>query len=216
MNQFGVIFDMDGTLIDSQRIFVPSWEQAGRKQGIIGMGTDDLPLACGMNDVGWKAFLMERHPNLDLPTFIEDVRAYNRIHGRLAFMPGAEELLRFLHEKGVPMAIASGSCRAEIIDNMTKLGVLDLFDVLVGGEEVTRGKPEPDIFLLAAQRLGIAPQDCFVVEDSQNGVRSACAAETRCIGVPDVAVFSEEVKGMLFAEAADLHEVQALLAAEMA
>lgn len=210
MSQFCLIFDMDGTLIDSQRIFVPSWEQAGRKQGIVGLG-NHLPKACGMNDVGWKRYLLERYPDLDMDGFIEAVRAYNRIHGRLAFMPGAEELLRFLHEKGIPMAVASGSCTDEIKDNMTKLGVIDLFDVLVGGEEVAQGKPAPDIFLLAAERLGVQPQDCFVVEDSENGVRSAYAAETRCIGVPDVAVFGDEVKEMLYAEVANLYEVQALL-----
>ena len=82
----------------------------------------------------------------------------------------------------------------------------DVFDVIVGGKDVENGKPAPDIFLLAAQKLGVNPEDCFVIEDSENGIRAGAAAGMKCIGIPDIVSFSEEVKALMAAQFSSLDE----------
>ena len=109
------------------------------------------------------------------------------------------------------MAVASGSNADMVRAHMEELGALDYFEAIVGGDQVQRGKPAPDIYLQAAKALGADPADCFAVEDSGNGVRSAHAAGMKCIGVPDIAAFDEEVRALLYAELVSLDEGIALL-----
>ncbi len=195
---FCVIFDMDGTLLDTQSICVPAWEYAGKKQGVSGMG-DCIPHVCGMNENGWTAYLNQHFGALDASLFKQDLRSYILENGKVTYKKGAEALLSFLKENGIRMALASGSSHGSIRHHLGIVGATGIFDVVVGGGDVENGKPAPDIFLLAAQRLGADPKDCFVLEDSENGIRAGHAAGMQCIGIPDVAPFSEEVKALMFA-----------------
>jgi len=179
------VFDMDGTLLDSQRVYVDGWETVGQKHGIAHMGAL-LPLVCGMNEAGWGAFLMERYPTLDLPRFKQEVFAYVEEHQTVRFKPGAKELLDYLKAKGIKMAVASGTDTPGVKRYLAAVNALDYFDAVIGGDQVKNGKPAPDIYLKAAQALGVDPRDCMAVEDSANGVLSACAAGMRCIGIPDL------------------------------
>ena len=201
---FSVIFDMDGTLLNTQSIYVPAWDYAGGLQGIDNLGRHTA-VVCGMNDAGWMAYLNKNFPSLDMDIFIKDVVKYVDENLVVKFMPGAEKLLKLLRQKGVKMALASGSSLDKVMQNLEAVGANDFFDILVGGEEVANGKPAPDIFLLAAKRLGVNPNDCYVLEDSPNGIKSAVAAGMKCIGIPDVAVFDDNVKNMLTAEFEDLN-----------
>ena len=115
-------------------------------------------------------------------------------------MPGAVELLDFLEENGIKFAIASGSSRESIIHHLTELGVLDKFPVFVGGRDVVNGKPAPDIFLMTAEKMGVKPEDCFVFEDSANGIRAGYKAGMKCIGIEDMTPFSDDVKELMFAQ----------------
>lgn len=202
---FSVIFDMDGTLLDTQRIFIPAWDYAGDLQGIKNLGRY-IATVCGMNDVGWSNFLIDRHSNIDMEKFVSDVNYYVAQNLVVRFMPGGEKLLKLLKKNGVKIALASGTNSKKIKSHLKKVGATEYVDVIVGGEEVQNGKPAPDVFLLAAKRLGADPKDCYVLEDSQNGVRSGYAAGMKCIGIPDVAVFEEDVKNMLTAEFKSLNE----------
>lgn len=202
---FSVIFDMDGTLLDTQSIYVPAWDYAGKAQGIDNLGRHTA-VVCGMNDAGWTAYLNENFPSLDMGAFVKDVKKYVNDNLIIRYMPGAERLLKFLKQKGVKLALASGSGRQQVIDNLKQVGATDFFDVLVGGDEVENGKPAPDIFLLAAKRLGANTKDCYVLEDSPNGVKSAVAAGIKCIGIPDVAQFNDEIKSGLTAQFKTLNE----------
>jgi HAD superfamily hydrolase (TIGR01509 family) len=103
---------------------------------------------------------------------------------RLVPMPGVPDVPRALAGRGVRLAIASSSSPSVIDTTLTTLGVRELFQTIVSGVEVARGKPAPDVFLKAAQRLGVAPERCVVVEDSERGVRAARAAGMRCVAVP--------------------------------
>lgn len=201
-----VIFDMDGTLLDTQRICIDAWELVGQRHGICGMGAD-IPVVCGMNRQGWCKYLADKYKGLDTERFSDEVREYVLENLVVRFKKGAEELLEFLEEHGIKKAIASGTSRAGIKRNLEAVGAEDRFDVVVGGADVPNGKPAPDIFLLACERLGAKPEECIVLEDSPNGIRAAVAAGARCIGIPDVAQFSDEIKGMLFKECESMIEV---------
>ncbi|MBQ7935828.1 MAG: HAD-IA family hydrolase [Clostridia bacterium] len=202
---FSVIFDMDGTLLATQQIYVPAWDIMGARQGVENLGRR-LPEVCGMNEQGWCGFLKEQYPEMDVERFKNEVYAYVAEHQTLTFKKGALELLDFLKAHHIKMAVASGSNTDMVRAHMEELGALDYFETVVGGEQVQRGKPAPDIYLQAAKALGADPADCFAVEDSGNGIRSAHAAGMKCIGVPDLAAFNEEIKALLFAELTSLEE----------
>ncbi len=205
-----VIFDMDGTLLDTQKICIPAWEYAGSKQGIEGMG-DYIPFVCGMNAHGWGSYVLERHPDIDMERFNNDTRKYILDNLTIRYKKGADELLAFLWKRGVKTAVASGSSHASIEHHLRELGVYERFDAIVGGHDVEHGKPAPDIFLLAAQKMGADPSDCIVFEDSENGIRAGHAAGMRVIGIPDVVEFSDEVKALLWHELADMTEAVEIL-----
>lgn len=214
MKKFCVIFDMDGTLLDTQRIYVDAWDLAGEHQGLPNLGRH-IAFVCGMNEIGWGNFLAERYPSLDLPTFKREVVDYVTAHLEVKFMPGAQETLDFLKQEGVPIAVASGTDTPTVRAHMEHLNAAHYFDAFIGGEQVQNGKPAPDIFLKAAEALGYAPEDCFVVEDSANGIRAGYAAGMKCIGIPDLAIFDEDVHKMLFAKLTDLSQTIPLFEHEL-
>ena len=214
MSDFCVIFDMDGTLLDTQRIYMEGWNEAGARQGLSSLG-DHIPYVCGMNDAGWKNYLKERFPTLDVERFHQEVAQYVRTHLKVQFMKGAEEALSFLKEKGIAVAVASGSNTDIVIRHMKALNASHYFNAFIGGDQVQNGKPAPDIFLMAAKSLGYPPEKCYVVEDSPNGIRAGFAAGMKCIGIPDVAVFDEEVCNMMIANLSDLYETIPLFEKEI-
>lgn len=203
---FSVIFDMDGTLLDTQRICIPAWDHAGNKQGFKGVG-EHIRRVCGMNEAGWTRYLEDNFPGMDTVLFKREMRDYIIKNGVVRFKEGAEELLKFLKEKGIKIAIASGSSRESINHHLKEVGADGCFDALVGGRDVEKGKPFPDIFLKVAELISADPKDCFVIEDSSNGIRAGYAAGMKCIGVPDIAPFEDGVKGMIFKESKNLLEV---------
>lgn len=200
-----VIFDMDGTLLDTQSVFVHVWDRAGQEQGFENMGRC-IPDVCGTNDEGWRAYLKTNFPTLDVDRFRVDAQRYTDEMMVVRYKDGAKELLDFLKSKGVKLALASGSSHKSISHHLNEVGATHYFDVVVGGMDVKNGKPAPDIFLLAAEKLGEAPENCIVVEDSANGIKGAAAAGMRCIGIPDVVAFPREIKNILFAEFCSLKE----------
>ena len=204
-----VIFDMDGTLLDTQRICIPAWEYAGRRQGIEGMG-GYIYAVCGMNARGWGGYVLERHPEIDLEKFTVDSRAYALDNLKVEYKKGAGELLEHLWKLGARTAVASGSSHQSIRHHLEELGVYERFDAIVGGHDVECGKPAPDIFLLAAEKIGARPSDCIVFEDSDNGVRAAHAAGMRVVGIPDIRPFSDDVRALLWRELTDMTEAIAL------
>ncbi len=207
---FSVIFDMDGTLLDTQRIAVPAWDYAGQLQGYENLGRL-IPSVCGMNEAGWNKVLAENAPDIDVALFNETARQYSHKHRVMKEKEGMFELLDFLRAHGVKMAVASGSKTSSIERNFGQLNALDYFEATVGGEMVVNGKPAPDIFLLAAEKIGADPKDCIVFEDSENGLRAALAAGMRAISVPDVGIISDEIKAQLLASVDKLSDAIKIL-----
>lgn len=202
---FSVIFDMDGTLLDTQAICIPAWDYAGAKQGIEHMG-DHIYAVCGMNKAGWMGYLKDNFKTLDISRFIDDTHEYYDKYLVVHLKPGAKELLDYLKARNVKIAIASGSGQATIEHHLNEVGLNGFFDATTGGSDVENGKPAPDIFLNAARLLNVAPESCYIFEDSANGIKAGYAAGMKCIGVPDIVDFPEEITHMLTAKLKTLDE----------
>ncbi|MBQ3548073.1 MAG: HAD family phosphatase [Clostridia bacterium] len=207
---FSVIFDMDGTLTDTQSVCIRAWDYAGGLQGFKNVG-ESIKYVLGMNKEGWEAYLAEHYDGIDLLAFDREMRQYIIDSGVPELKKGAKELLEFLKQKGVKMAVASGSARYEIDWKLGETGTIDYFDAFAGGEEVERCKPAPDVFLLAAERLGVNPEDCLVFEDSSLGIKAGHTAGMKCFGVADVAPFTDEAKEIMFKELNSLDEAIPIL-----
>ena len=204
-NMLAVIFDMDGTLLDTQSIFMPAWEYAGNLQGVSGM-SKYVSNVFGMNEAGCIKYLEENHPQIKAKEFRLAAREYVVNNLVVKFKEGARETLDFLKQNNIKVALASGTTRPSVEHHLKELDIFDKFDVIVCGNEVENGKPAPDIFILTATELGVKPDACIVFEDSDNGILSAYNAGMKGVGVPDVVAFKPETKKIMFAELKSLTE----------
>lgn len=210
-----VIFDMDGLMLDTERLAPLAWSDAARAIGV-DFDMTILPAMIGRNYTDCRALVVERHG----PAFPTDdlMRAwhvaYDAIVARdgIALKPGLLDLLDWLEDAGIPRAVATSTRRDRAAAKLAQTGIVDRFHGLTGGDEITRGKPAPDIFLLAAQRMGHAPADIVVLEDSEPGVRGALAAGMTPIMVPDLAPPSPELLALGVLVLDTLHDVPTRLA----
>jgi HAD superfamily hydrolase (TIGR01509 family) len=182
----GAIFDMDGLLLDSERLYQQCWRDLAKEHGII--LPDSFPMEItGSGADRTRIILRKYFPGADPDALITDCKERVTLleETDLAPMPGAAELLHYLQEMNWLLAVASSSPRDMVLRNLERTGLSVYFRQVLSGEDIVRGKPFPDIFLLAAERLGVAPQDCLVLEDSPNGLLAARAAGCRPVMVPD-------------------------------
>ena len=200
---FSVIFDMDGTLLDTQKICIPAWDYAGEKQGYQNVG-HLMPLVCGMNLNGSNKVLTDNYPDIDIPRFRADSRQYITDNLEVRFMKGAKELLDYLKNRDIKIGLATGTSRPSVLHHLNEVDALPYFDALVCGTEIENGKPAPDIFLKTAELMGVDPDTCFVFEDSENGILAGHRAGMKCIGIPDIANFTDETKSLMYCELEDL------------
>jgi HAD superfamily hydrolase (TIGR01509 family) len=183
---WGVIFDNDGVLVDSEHVSIKAYEQALAEQGV---RPDELHPHdyCGLTDADIIEMVQkEVGHRLDGQQF---AKRKQQLYYKLAdedgvkALPGAEELVRKLRECKVPVALASSGSKEKIRFNLSKTTVKDDFDAVITGEDFERGKPDPQIFLAAASKIGIEPARCAVLEDSINGLKGARAAGMLAIGI---------------------------------
>lgn len=112
--------------------------------------------------------------------------------------PGVDEILQYFKKKKVHLAVASSSSKALIESNLRVAGIRSCFEVIVSGTEVEHGKPAPDIFLLAADKMKWRPEECYVFEDSVNGIQAGCAAGCKAIMIPDLVMPTAEVRALCY------------------
>jgi HAD superfamily hydrolase (TIGR01509 family) len=183
----GVIFDMDGVVSDTQTIHAQTESELLRRYGIA-MSPEEITREFGgVTDEEMFPQIFGRFGKHieNLNDFIDgrwrDMVESSR--GRVRPMAGALELVTTLRARSLPLAVASSSRRAFIDLVLEELKIRDMFDAIVSAGEVTHGKPDPAIFLLAAKRLGIHPRFCVVIEDSVSGMRAAKRAGMHCVGL---------------------------------
>ena len=178
------LFDCDGTIVDSMPLHYIAWKQA---LGEWGCTLDEDLFYCwgGKPPVEIIATLNQMH-GLNMPTEAVAERKENLYYGLLPQLKPVPEVLAHIDaQKGrIPFAVVSGSTRESIVKSLTTVGLLDRFSIFVGSEDYARSKPAPDAFLTAAARLGIAPKDCLVFEDTDMGIQSATAAGMATVRVP--------------------------------
>ena len=183
----GVIFDVDGLMADSEPLHRAAWRELGRRNGFPIYPKDD------MESLGMRVIdnLRRRHaqgrftqePLLMLERYHEIL--IRLIRERLVAKRGLKEALDFVRGQGWRCGTASSGDRVYIDVVLDVLGLRSSFQAVATGDEVAEGKPHPALYLLAAARLGVPPEDCVALEDSPRGVASAKAAEMRCIAVPE-------------------------------
>jgi HAD superfamily hydrolase (TIGR01509 family) len=182
------IFDMDGLLLDSERIIMQAWLSSAQEERLVLSEPDFLQVVgCGAEESRTRlSELLGGHGRFQLVR--DRARAKLRTQPGVVFplKPGALRLLALLRQRGVPCAVASSTFVDEVRCRLEKVGVLDFFQAVAGGDEVSRSKPDPAVYLLAAERLGVPPLRCLAFEDSDLGARAAHQAGLRVVVVPDL------------------------------
>lgn len=210
-----VIFDMDGVIFDSERATYLCWKKVAEDHGLPHM--DEVYRKCiGVTVEATKQICKEAYGE-DFPFDRFDKEASLLYHerydgGRLPVKEGAREILSYLKERGIPVALASSTREERVKKQLQEAELLGYFDVVVGGERVQKSKPAPDIFLFAAKQFGIPPHDCVVIEDSFNGILAADAAGMVPIMVPDMLEPDDRIRDKCRAVCRSLTEVREKIA----
>lgn len=202
-----VIFDMDGLLLDTEILH--------RQSIISAAGTLNLPIGPsiyeGMLGRPWVSIaeLLREHYGDEF-----DADAFRQIwidhfhvlaEERLSPKPGALEMLELMEALGVPRALCTSSAHFQVDHHLGKLGIKSSFTHILAHGDYERGKPHPDPYLAAAKRLGVDPADCLALEDSFNGIRSASAAGTMAVMVPDMLQPTDEIRALCTLVVDSLH-----------
>lgn len=210
----GVISDMDGVILDTEKLYVRFWREAANFYGYpmershaLSIRSMARPLAIERlksyfgEDFDYYAVHNKRIELMD--KYIEE----NGIEAK----PGAELLLAYLKENGYRVALATATGYERTKEYLERLGLFKYFDEIVCAAMVEHGKPEPDIYLYAAEKLGLRPQECIALEDSQNGIKSASSAGCKTVMVPDLDEPADEIKPLLYDVADGLESVIEIL-----
>ena len=213
-----VLFDMDGTLLDTENVYYPCWRRAARDTGFEGNIDEDLLAFSGMNLEGGTAYFKRKYGEdydpepmrLLRDAYVDETLAREGIK----LCRGALECLRELRSMGILCALATSSPRERAERYLEKLPIGEYLDTIITGEEVTRGKPDPEIFLKAAEKLGVSILECVVVEDSQNGVRAGHASGAKTVMIPDLQPCDAEMMPLLWYRLDSLFELGEKIAEE--
>lgn len=197
MNIQAIIFDMDGLMLDTEPLYRIAWKRASAECGfeltdeiyksLVGRGRKDAVKT--LAETFGPEFPPEKFRAL-AARYEEEKFAGPRMPKK----PGLDQLLAFLEQRNLPLAVATSTERRLTLPRLARTGLLSRFEVVATGDEVSRGKPFPDLFLLAASRLGVEPSSCLVLEDSEAGVLAARAAGMQVFQVPDLVEPSAEAR----------------------
>ena len=209
-----VVFDMDGIIFDTEVIALRSWQDAADAHGLgdisetamkcMGRSTADT-LKIFEDAYGDKVSIEQMHIEC-----IERFKEIIQTEG-IPVKKGARELLEYLKESGAKVALASSTQYDVVVSELKDAGLLEYFSVIVGGDMIEHSKPEPEIYLLACEKLGADPKKSAAVEDSRNGIISASRAGMYPLLVPDIIQPDEEMLKLAHKKFADLLEVKEYL-----
>jgi beta-phosphoglucomutase family hydrolase len=185
-HSLGVLFDWDGVIIDSSAHHEESWERLAKEE-VKGLPEGHFKRSFGMkNERIIPELLNWAHEPTDIRRLsLRKEALYREIVGErgIAALPGVVELLTRLKTAGVPFAVGSSTHRLNIEESLKRLGLLGFFDALVTSEDVSHGKPHPEVFLRGAERIQRDPTSCVVFEDALAGIEAARAGGMKVVGV---------------------------------
>lgn len=218
-NLEAVVFDMDGLMFNTEWVIRYSWEVTGKEMGYENFG-QNIFNALGMNYNRRKEYFLGKYgEDFDFEGFVDRYREVSTSYIRENGTPvkkGLYNILKFLKEKGIKMAVATSSSKKFAMDKIIDVGIEDYFDVIVCGDMVTKSKPDPQIYKMACDKLGVDYNRCVAFEDSPNGIRSSSAAGMNPIMIPDlVADAPEDVEEMLVAKLESLDKAVEFLEKEI-
>lgn len=210
----GVLFDMDGLVLDSEKLFCRFWAEAGQLYGFpmtFEQGMGMRALGRTQAEARLKSYLGEEADYVAIRAKrIELMDAYISENG-VDLKPGIRELLDHLHAKGILCAITSSSPLERIRRYLSFHGLDTRFDALCSGHDVPNGKPAPDIYLHGAASLGLKPEECLALEDAPSGIESAYRAGCHPVIIPDLDQPSDDTLSWCFAKADSLADIIDLL-----
>ena len=207
------VFDMDGVIFDSERACFECWLEAADMLKVKGM-REFYPRIIGTNANQTLRMAREAFDGItgtgtaeELQRLSSEIFHRRYDNGGLPLKKGAEEILGYLRDEGIRTALASSTRTQQVIRELTNAGLIDYFDSVTGGDSVTVSKPDPQIYLIACEKLGSLPGDTFAIEDSFNGIRSAHRAGMRPLMVPDMIPPDDEMLSLCEGIFGDLTEV---------
>lgn len=206
-----ILFDMDGTITDTEKIYNYFWNGCAKALGMTEFTYQDSLDLRSLNAEDSAKLLHDRHgDSVDyekLHVAVGDcVKKYLREHP-VPLKPGINELLSSCRKTGLKTVVVTATNLPAATERLKSAGLYDDFDDLISAHEAKRGKPYPEPYLLAAERLGLTPEECLAVEDSPNGCMSAINAGMDTIMVPDLTEPDTELKKKLFAAAKSLSDI---------
>lgn len=193
----GAIFDMDGVLFDTERLYQETWKEIAGERGIR-LEDSFLMAVSGTNGSCMKQVIEKYYRVSDGSMIMEECmeRMKRKLQVHVPVKKGVYEILEYFRRLDMRLAVASSSSAKQIEANLLKSGIRNYFSEIVSGAEVEYGKPSPDIFLLAAKKIGCMPRECLVFEDSENGVKAGHLAGCFTIMIPDLIEPNAEIRAL--------------------
>ena len=217
MGKKAVIFDMDGVIFDTEKVYLDIWIEVFEKYGY--KMTKELyvnVMGTGRKNV-IKTFLENFGDDLPIEKMYEekDNQLFYIIENQgIPLKEGVKELFSMLKEKNYKIALATSAKRERVEKQIKDKWLKESFDAIVCGDDVEKGKPSPDIFLKAAKKIDVEPENCFVVEDSPAGIKAAFSGGMKGIHVEDLKVADEDILKYCQKSFKDLQEVKKYLSCE--
>jgi HAD superfamily hydrolase (TIGR01509 family) len=206
-----VISDMDGVMFDTERLAYKIWKELGRKYNYE-INKSIYKKTIGLNSKKAKQIYREHFgdsfPHEEMLTKERKIMRNHILSKGAPLKEGLYELLDYIKSKKLKIALvtSSGKKKTELLLDLSD--TKKYFDVITCGDEITSGKPDPEIFIRTAQKVGCLPENCMVLEDSENGIRAAYRAGMLPVMIPDISEPEEEIKEMLFKKFSSLKEVR--------
>lgn len=194
----GVLFDMDGLMLDTERISMKAWQAGCAECGVTLTDAQFLDII-GHREADCLVLLKRMHgDHLDGETIARATRTHyaRLLEPGVPVMPGLVDALTAIRAAGLPIAVATSTHQKVAVEKLTKAGVIHFFREVVGGDMAERGKPAPDLYLKASAAIGIPPERCLALEDSGPGLRAAYAAGCAAILIPDLKPPTPEVRAL--------------------
>jgi len=207
----GIVFDMDGVIFDSENLCMKLWEELVIRHSISKDIKPPMYESIGTN-MQITTEIFKRYFGEDFPfeEYTEEIRTETRKYIEEKGIPlkkGAKNLIKSLKEAGFKIGLASSTRYPSVERNLKNADLFQYFDVIIGGDMVSKSKPEPDIFIKCMEELNIKSEETIIIEDSYNGIRAAYRAGAIPFMVPDMVAADEEMKKLSFEIFSDLDEV---------